>query len=273
MGLAALLLAPIAYIKYRTELAQLKRCQYDRLILGGFFLALHFICWITSLSLTSIASSVVIVTTAPLWVALLSPVFLKEKLGREVLIGLAISLVGGVIVSIGNGCSVIDSGIDCHALFSQNSSSALLGNLLALAGAIFSAAYIMVGRKMRGAIKLIPYTFTVYSSAAIFLLFGVIASRQHLFDVSSIYLPFLIALAIIPQIIGHSAFNWALKYLSASYVSIALLGEPVGTVILAYLFLKETPTILEIVGGVMIIGGVILASLAESKAQLSSSSV
>lgn len=134
------------------------------------------------------------------------------------------------------------------------------GNLLALTGAFLSAGYLMVGRKIRDELHLTTYIFIVYSVAAVTLLLLVLVSGQKLTGYSPVQYIWLLALALIPQLIGHSAFNWALKYLSAAYVSIALLGEPVGTIILAYFFLREHPTWLEILGGILILLGIGLAT-------------
>ncbi len=121
----------------------------------------------------------------------------------------------------------------------------------------------MVGRKVRERHSLLAYIFLVYAISAAFLLLFIGFSRTSIRISNPIDLLWLIALALIPQLIGHSTFNWALKYLSAAYVSIALLGEPVGTVILAFILLSEKPTILEMIGGVLILSGIYLASRVE----------
>jgi len=133
-------------------------------------------------------------------------------------------------------------------------------NLLALLGAIFSGAYLMVGRSVRNRLSLAVYTTIVYGVASIVLIMLVIFSGAKVTGYSSNMYWWVIGMALIPQVIGHTTFNWALKYLSAAYVSIALLGEPIGAVILAALLLKEKPGILEIVGGILILLGIILAT-------------
>jgi drug/metabolite transporter (DMT)-like permease len=148
----------------------------------------------------------------------------------------------------------------CSGLQGLFSSDKSLGNLLALIGAFLSAGYLLVGRKVRPKMDLSTYTYLVYTFAAIVLTGIVVISHVKVTGYSSQSYVWLLALAIIPQIIGHSAFNWALKYLSAAFVSIALLGEPVGSIILAFLLLKEKPTILEIVGGILILIGIVIAT-------------
>jgi drug/metabolite transporter (DMT)-like permease len=221
---------------------------------------LHFVSWITSLEYTSVTSSVVLVTTAPLWVALLSPFLLKEKLTRNQGIGLILAMLGGVVVGLSKTCQISNGSISCDSFESVFEGKALFGNILALAGAIFVSGYFIIGRQLRKTLSLISYTFLVYGSAAVLLLIANLAMGIHLtgFPTDVYYWGFL--LAIIPQVIGHSSLNWSLKYLPASYVSIAVLGEPIGSSILAFFILKETPTILEIAGGFLILTGILFAS-------------
>jgi len=259
MTLAALFIAPFAIWKTRSEIRRIGGKDWILIILSGFLLACHFASWITSLEYTSVASSVVLVTTAPLWVALLSPLFLKESITKAIFIGLFVALLGSVIVGLSEACS-FSPDLTCAVNRGLFSGKAFIGNLFALAGAFFSAGYLMAGRKVRGQLSLLAYVFLVYTIAALFLLFFVGITRTSLEITHPIDIVWLFALALVPQVIGHSTFNWALKFLSAAYVSIALLGEPVGTVILAFFILKEKPTIFEVVGGVLILGGIYLAS-------------
>lgn len=260
LTIASLVIFPFAIKGLSRELKNQSKRTIGLLVLAGVFLGFHFASWITSLEFTTVASSVVIVTTAPLWVAVFSPLFLKEKITRWIVLGLLISLIGSVIVGI-NGVCLIDSGkIQCQPLFTLATDKMFVGNILAFLGALLSAGYLMVGRRVRNSLSLISYTFVVYSVAAIVLLLMVIITRQRITGFSSVAYLFIFALALIPQLIGHSSFNWALKYLSAALVSIALLGEPIGTIILAFISLKESPTILEIVGGVLILAGIFVAS-------------
>ncbi len=260
MLIASCLLAPFAFKTLRQELPQQSRQTRLLLLLGGVFLGAHFAAWITSLEFTSVASSVVIVTTAPLWVAILSPVLLKEKITRWVVAGLLISLVGSFIVGLSSACQIAEGQLACSAVFSGTPGKMIIGNLLALLGAFMSAGYLLVGRKIRNSLSLGSYTFSVYSIAALFLLLLVIVFREPVTGFSTSTYLFIIALALIPQIVGHSSFNWALKYLPAAMVSIALLGEPIGTIILSFLLLKESPTVFEVVGGILILLGILVAS-------------
>ncbi len=269
LTISSLLLAPFALKQFKSQLQALRKYEKNLLILSGIFLGLHFATWITSLEYTTVASSVVIVTTAPLWVAVLSPLFLKEKSTKWAIIGLAVSLLGSVIVGLNSGCTWDVTKLSCDSLSSINSGRMMIGNLLALAGAFLSAGYLMVGRKIRNSLNLVSYTFSVYSIASLILICLVVIFRQKTIGYSPITYLWIFGLALIPQLIGHSSFNWALRYLPATLVSIALLGEPVGTVILSFLFLKESPTILEIVGGVLILVGITIVSLKQSSTSIS----
>ena len=262
---ATLLLAPFALKGTIRDLRTIKTRTMLLIALAGLFLGLHFATWITSLEYTSIASSVVLVTTAPLWVALLSPVLLKEKVSPIVFIGLAVSLTGSVIVGLNSACSIKAGGFDCIAFSSMFTGRAFWGNLLALAGAFLSAGYLMVGRRVRNGISLTTYTFLVYGIAALSLIVMIILTGTQIAAYSGNTWIWMVLLAVVPQLIGHSTFNYFLKELSAAFVSIALLGEPVGTVILAYLFLHESPSFLEVVGGLLILTGIAIATVSNGR--------
>ena len=234
------------------------------LALSGVFLCFHFASWITSLEFTTVPSSVVLVTTSPLWVAVLSPLVLHERLPVAVWIGLAVALLGGTIVGGGQACQFGPSGIDCSGFQNFLHGEALFGNFLALVGAWCGAGYLLVGRWVRPTLSLLSYTAIVYGIAAIGLLILALANHTQIFGFQPITYIWFVLLALIPQLIGHSTYNWALRYLSAAYVSIALLGEPIGTSILALVLLKEVPTILEIVGGLLTLMGIYVASRVNS---------
>ncbi len=260
LGLASLILLPYTFIKHGREIRSLKSSDLKFALLAGFFLAIHFASWITSLELTSVSSSVVFVTTTPLWVSLMAPFFLKENTSRIAFLGMGIALLGGVIIAGADVCVWQPSGLDCHFTPGSSAAETLLGDFLALLGAIAGAAYLMIGRHLRKKVSLTPYIFLVYSAAAIFLI-GTMLIVQGIpprFP-GQVYL-WLILLAVVPQLLGHSIFNWSLKYLPTGYVAINLLGEPVGSIILAYFFLNEVPPIVKIIGAILILAGIVLAS-------------
>ena len=259
LAFATLLLAPLALISHREELKSLTR---NELILGavsGFFLAAHFGTWITSLEYTTVASSVVFVATGPLWVALLSPMLLNEGLTPTAILGLFIAIFGGVIIGLSDAC-VWKAGLRCPDLNRILQGRAMWGNFLALMGAWAVSGYLVIGRKMRTKISLIPYIFLVYGIAAIVLILVVFVVYKNPFQYSARAYLWIFLLALIPQLIGHSTFNWLLKYLSATMVAVTTLAEPIGSTTLAYFLLHETPSVAVVIGGVLILIGIYLTS-------------
>jgi drug/metabolite transporter (DMT)-like permease len=265
LTIASLVLAPVALTRYRSELRALTRREWVLGLLSGLFLALHFAAWITSLETTTVASSVVLVSTTPLWVALLSPLVLRERVTRGVLIGMALALVGGTVVGISDSCALEAGRISCPPLGAFFSGKAFLGDLLALLGAWMAAGYMLMGRKLRAKMALIPYIFVVYGTAAVVLLAVMFGMGKSPAGYPPLAYLWLALLALIPQLVGHSSFNWALRYLPASFVSVNLLGEPIGSTILAVFILQEIPGWLKIGGGVLILTGIYLASRTERK--------
>ncbi|NLF51367.1 MAG: DMT family transporter [Leptolinea sp.] len=260
LGLASLIMTPWVWRKHNRQIVAIGRENWIRIIVAGLLLAFHFASWITSLEFTSVSSSVVLVTTTPIWVALFSPLILKERSNRMTLIGLVVAIIGGVIVSMSNECVVSMEGMNCALHKSQSYPSGMLGNGLALCGAICAAFYLIIGRILRKSIDLSVYVYCIFFSAAVFLVFFVIISGISFYPYSISTLLLCLALAVFPQIVGHTSLNWALGYLPVGLVAIVLLGEPVGSSILAALFLKEIPASLELAGGIIILLGIFLAS-------------
>lgn len=259
LTIASLVLAPVAVTRHGPELRALTRGNLLLGLLSGTFLAVHFATWITSLEYTSVASSVVLVSTGPLWVALLSPIFLKEPLTRPVLAGMTLALLGGTVIGLGDSCQ-LEGRLACPPLSEFLLGKAFFGNFLALAGAWAVAGYLMIGRRLRAGMSLIPYIFVVYGSAAISLLVAMFLAGQRPVGYSSMVYIWILLLALVPQLIGHTTYNWALRYLPAALVSITTLAEPIGSAILAYVILSESPTRLTALGGVLILAGIFLAS-------------
>lgn len=256
---ATLLLAPLALSRHRDEIKRLTRTEWLLAVSSGIFLAVHFATWISSLEFTSVASSVVFVSTGPLWVALLSPMLLKEHVSRTAIIGLGLALVGGTIIGLSDAC-VWNAGLACPALADILQGPAMWGNFLALAGAWTVTGYLIIGRKLRTGMSLIPYIFLVYGIAAIVLIMIMFVSGNSPLGFAPQTYGWIFLLAAIPQLIGHSTYNWALKYLPAALVAVTTLGEPIGSAVLAYFILNETPTMAVLFGGAFILTGIYLAS-------------
>jgi drug/metabolite transporter (DMT)-like permease len=256
---ATLLLAPIALTRHRAELKNLTRREITLGIISGLFLTAHFATWISSLEYTRVASSAVFVATGPLWVALLSPMLLNEHLTRTAIIGLTLALIGGTVVGLSDACG-IHNGIQCPELSQILQGRVMWGNFLALAGAWAVTGYLIIGRKLRVKMSLIPYIFVVYGISAIGLIIVMfVAGQSPLGFPAKTYL-WIFLLALIPQIIGHSTLNWALAYLPAAFVAVITLGEPVGSATLAFFILQETPSMVMMAGGILILLGIYLVS-------------
>lgn len=251
VGLASLILVPLACIKARDELRHLTLRDLGGVLLAGFFLAIHFATWISSLKYTSVANSVVLVNMSPLWVGLLAPLILKEKVAR--------ATIGGIILSIA-GCLIIGSS-DLVA-----GGQTLWGDCLAIIGGLCLAGYLMAGKQLRSRLSLLSYVAMCYGSAAVVLWILVLTMGLQIYGFSNQTLTAFWGMAIISQVIGHSCYNWALRYCSASLVALSLLGEPIGSTILAYFLFKEGLTLLKFCGGFLIMAGIYLAAKHEVSA-------
>jgi drug/metabolite transporter (DMT)-like permease len=259
LSIATILLAPFAAARYWLELKRFTRTEILLGALSGLFLAIHFATWISSLEYTSVASSAVFVSTGPLWVALLSSFLLNEKPGSRTILGLILALAGGTVVGLSDACSWSD-GISCPDIRGFLQGRAMWGNFLALLGAWAVTGYLIIGRKIRGTISLVPYIFLVYGMAAIALIIFMLFSGSSPFGYASKSYVWIFLLALVPQLIGHSLFNWALKHISATFVAVSTLGEPVGSAILAIFILNEFPSYTVYLGGMLILTGIILAA-------------
>jgi len=248
VGLASLILVPLAAWKARDELRSLSFRDIRLAILSGFFLALHFATWISSLDYTAIANSVVLVNTIPLWVGLFTPLIAKDRLARATLISIIVSVGGGVIIGFGDFAT---------------GGRALLGDLLAVIGAICAAIYLLIGRNLRRQLSLISYVALCYGSAALFLWLVVLVLKLPLTGYSTQTVTAFWAMALISQIIGHTSYNWALKWFSAGFVAVALLGEPIGATIMAYIIFDEGLTWVKFIGGLLILSAIYIAAAGE----------
>lgn len=231
LALAALALLPFGLRGWRRNDAPFA-------ILAGFFLAAHFASWIQSLRLTSVASSVVLVSTSPLFVGLFS-FLLGEKPGRAFWLGVSTALLGTILI-----------GLDDLSI----SQEAALGDLLALVGAVAAAGYLLLGRRARKTMKAIPYASLAYLSAALLL---VLCARAFSTLVPpKTDWPWLILIALVPQVLGHTTVNWALGRLPAFAVAMVVLGEPVGAALWAHLLFHETLSPLQGLGMILVLFGI-----------------
>jgi len=256
LTLASLILLPVVAWRERAGLQSLTARQWALALVSGLCLGIHFGAWISSLALTSVASSVVLVSTSPLFVAVLAAVFLRERLTPAVLAGLLVTLAGAVVIGLSDAC--LPSGCPPLADFVQG--QAFVGDLLALLGAAAGAVYFSLGRALRPRLSLMTYVFITYGAAAVVLASVVAAARLRAAGYPPAAYGWFVLLALVPQLIGHSAFNWALRYLPASYVSLMSLGEPVATIAMVAVLFGEVPSAIKLSGCALILVGLAVAS-------------
>lgn len=251
LAIATAILAPLLITRYRPKLRAVSGRNLKLTLLAGGFLALHFATWIRSLEFTSVISSIVLVQTTPLMVAALSPVLIREPLTRYLLIGVLVATAGSLLVGVSDACAK-------PPCFTRG--QAIRGDLLALAGAAAGAGYVLVGRVVRREVSLVPYIGIAYAAAAVLLGLAAWAAGDPATGfTASTYLA-MVLLALLPQLIAHSTYNWALGFLPAAVVSLALLGEAVGSTVLALLLLGEVPTSIRMTGGGLILAGIALGA-------------
>jgi drug/metabolite transporter (DMT)-like permease len=224
-----LLLVPLILIRKKTreEIRILPHNSLVLMIVIGVILAAHFSLWITSLKMTSVASSVILVTAHPILVAPVSFYFLKEKLSWLNALGIAISLGGVGILVIGNyGFAAF--GLDT-----------LEGNILALLGGVAAGLYILGGRKIRKTVSTVTYAFVVYAVGTITLFFICLILSAPVYNLVPTDYAIILLMAVVSGILGHTLYNWSLGYIRASIMSVALLGEPIvgGCIILIGIYL------------------------------------
>ncbi len=254
LAIAALILLPLVLARSRDELGLLRSRDWWLACASGVFLALHFASWIVSLEHTSVASSVALVTTNPIWIAIFSVLVLRERMPGLRAVAVGLSLAGsGVILWADTG--VVTAGAP----------NPVLGNVLALVGSLTMCGYLLIGRRLRSRMTLLAYIGLVYAVAAVCLLLLAVALDTRMGGYPKIAWVLLAAMALGPQLLGHSAFNYALKHVSATMIALAVLGEPVGSTLLAWLMFGETVGPLKLAGMAMLLGGIFLAARSEAE--------
>lgn len=219
---------------------------------SGIALAFHFWAWNASIHLTTIAASVTLVSLQPAFIVVISAVFLRETPTRRQLAGIAVAIVGAVLIA---APAWSESGAAFHR-------GALLGNLLATSAAVTAAMYYSIGRHMRARYGIWSYVGLAYSACAIALIVMALVTKAPLTPQPPRELAIFAALAIGPMLLGHTGMNWALKFLPAYVVNLVALGEPVGATLLGAIIpgIRQVPSIPTLVGGSVILAGVALAA-------------
>lgn len=221
------------------------------LAIGGLSLAIHFGAWIASLKYIPISTAIILVDSHPLFVVIASYFFFKEMPSRRILLGTAMGLVGTAII-FGGGFKGLGR--------------EFRGEALALAGALAMVGYLMVGRALRARLSLLGYVVPLYLICAAFLLAWITIARGQLLQLNATAWAYLVALSIVPTILGHTVFNWALKHVGAPAVSVAFLGEPVIASLLAFLFYGQRPPTETFIGGPLVLAGIYLTTTRKAQA-------
>ena len=251
-------LTPVALKGYRGELKGIPPQQFFLIVVSGLCLAVHFTAWVSSLQYTTVLVSVVIVSTGPIWVAILEVIFLRIRLSWLVIAGLLVALAGGVTIGLPLGEGADEAAIVIHDL-----NATVSGALLALVGALTVSVYMLIGRKLRAELPVIPYVWLVYGVASICTFSVVLATSTPLVGYRAQGYLIVLAMGLVPQLIGHSSLNYLLEYLPAALVSMLSQLEPIGSAILAFVLFGQLPPNQQITGSVIIVLGVILASRGE----------
>lgn len=248
MAIAALVLAPVALRALRRT--PLTRSTMLPTAAAGVLLGVHFATWISSLSYTSVAASVALVSTTPLWVALLSWAFLKQAPTLTVLVGVLLAVAGGAVIGFGDALGTTAG---------AHSPAPLLGDALALVGAMAVAGYLLLGRAaQRRGLSIDAYAGVAYAVAALVLLpMPWIAGAAYVAYPPTTF-AWVVALALVPQLIGHTGINYAMRYFDPTRVATATLLEPIGAGLLAFLVFAEAPSTVTLVGALVLLVGVVL---------------
>ena len=250
LGVSAAVLSVIVALRY-AQWPQGITIRHGWLaVLSGACLAVHFATWITSLQYTSVASSAALVATTPLWVGIVARVWFKEALNRYRVIGMALTIAGSIGIAVSDQTASVGT-------------NPLLGNLLAIVGAISGSAYFLLGRGLRSDIPLLHYIWMTYGAAALVLLVAALGFGYTTVPAAGMTWLVLIGLALGPQLLGHTSINYAMRHLSALLVTIALLGEPVGSAILAFVLFQEQVAPLQVVGLVGLLLGIAVTAVGE----------
>lgn len=234
---------------YREEIAKLD--LRDLLFAGaaGVALAAHFAAWFESVDRTTIAASVTLVQTAPVFVAIGAWTLLDERLTRRMIVGILLAASGSAVMSVDGFLGV-------------GGAAPLLGNTLAIVGAVMAAAYVIAGRAVRQRVSLVPYVLVVYAVCTVVLAGYVAGSGVAFTGYPAQEWVLFLGMAVGPGLFGHTVVNWALEHIESSVVSVTLVGEPVVSTLLALLIFAEVPTLATLVGGGIVLGGIVVTARA-----------
>ncbi|QQE80178.1 DMT family transporter [Alicyclobacillus sp. SO9] len=236
----SVLLIPVT-LKNAHEITGLSRRQLGLILTSGVFLGLHFLLWIESLKLTSVASSMIVLSIQPVLVSLGAYLFFTERTNTVAVIAMTTAVLGSIVIAVGD---------------SSSAGGSLFGDVLSLGGTAAISGYMLTGQQLRKTISSSVYSFLVFVTAAVVLFLFNVVTRQPLIGYSSHEWMLFVLLAVIPTLFGHTLFNWLLKYVSATTVAMSILEEPIGAITLAAIVLHEQIHLFQILGGTVTLTGV-----------------
>ena len=241
MLFSVLIMSPLFLMKYRHEIKQLNKKEWMFTSIAGVFLAFHFILWFESLNYTSVASSTVLVTLQPIFALAGTYLFFKENISLKAIVATIVAISGSVLIAWGDF---------------KVSGDAFYGDVLALIACALVTGYFLFGQEVRKQLSLITYTMVVYSVSTIVLFVYVLVTGQSFGPYNLNEWVLFLLLAIVPNLLGHNLFNWAIKYVSTNVISISILFEPIGAAILAFFVFGESLSFSQLIGGAVVIVGI-----------------
>ncbi len=253
LALAALILTPLAAARASAEIRALSRPDLLLGLAAGGLLAAHFALWISSLAYTSVASSTALVTTNPVWIALASMLILHERPSAGLALAIAFALGGSSLIFLADGGGG-----------GAPQPDPLLGNTLAILGAVSVSGYLLIGSVLRRRLSLLAYVWLIYTGCAALLVLIALVAGEPLWGFSASGWAILLGLALGPQLLGHTVFNWALKHVSATFIALTILGEPIGSALLALLLFGESFSLVQGAGFSVLLLGIFLAARNET---------
>ncbi|WP_312699777.1 DMT family transporter [Sedimentibacter sp.] len=253
MLFTCIMLLPLV-IKNRDEFAELNRKNLILCIISGIFLAFHYATWISSIKLTTIANSTILVSCSPIFVALANYFIIKEKLSKKMIVSIIVSLAGTIIIAL--------ESTDASA------GNMMLGNILAFLGAVFVAGYLVIGGIVRKSLGAGAYVFVVYAASAVALFIMCAFSGTTIYPYPPREFMLFTALALFCSILGHTLYNYMVKYVSSTLISVSTLSEPIFASLMALLIFKEIPSIYTLSGGIIIISGILTYLITQNNERL-----
>ncbi len=248
--MAVAMLSPIAFYRAADEMRAFDRRDLFLIAMAGILLGLHFVGWIESLYHTTVASASVLVTTSPIFLAILGYVFLGERLSKQVTVAIVLAVTGATLIGLGD--------LSGHV---GRASAPLLGNALALSASLVFSIYLLVGRVVRQKTSWLAYVFPLYAVAAVTIFIIALVLETPLLGFRPTFYLLCAAMAFGPQLLGHGSLNYAVRYVPAAVLGLLSLVEPVGASILAYLLFDELPGVIAAIGMVVVLLAISFAIL------------